>query len=73
MALNHDCFTIVSLMSTMCCVCLQDQEDGVYTRDFSCPTLEDHFDKTILPKVMQVRTLWTGIALTSDENYIYTI
>ncbi|KAI0211315.1 Microfibrillar-associated protein 1A [Lamellibrachia satsuma] len=32
-----------------------DQEDGVYTRDFSAPTLEDHFDKTILPKVMQVK------------------
>lgn len=30
-------------------------EDGVYKRDFSAPTLEDHFDKTILPKVMQVK------------------
>jgi len=27
----------------------------VYTRDFAKPTLEDHFDKTIIPKVMQVR------------------
>ena len=26
----------------------------MYTQDFSNPTLEDHFDKTILPKVMQV-------------------
>lgn len=32
-----------------------DQEDQVYTQDFSNPTLEDHFDKTILPKVMQVK------------------
>ncbi|XP_052866483.1 microfibrillar-associated protein 1 [Anopheles cruzii] len=32
-----------------------DQEDDVYKQDFSAPTLEDHFDKTILPKVMQVK------------------
>lgn len=33
---------------------LQDEEEDVYKRDFSAPTLEDHFNKTILPKVMQV-------------------
>lgn len=32
-----------------------DQEDDVYKQDFSTPTLEDHFDKTVLPKVMQVK------------------
>ncbi|XP_058448048.1 microfibrillar-associated protein 1 [Malaya genurostris] len=32
-----------------------DNEDQVYKQDFSAPTLEDHFDKTILPKVMQVK------------------
>nr|CAI5859483.1 unnamed protein product [Callosobruchus analis] len=32
-----------------------DKEDDVYKRDFAQPTLEDHFDKTILPKVMQVK------------------
>lgn len=32
-----------------------DKEDGVYTRDFAKPTLEDHFDKTVIPKVMQVK------------------
>lgn len=32
-----------------------NDEDNVYKRDFSAPTLEDHFDKTILPKVMQVK------------------
>ncbi|XP_077420699.1 microfibrillar-associated protein 1 [Vanacampus margaritifer] len=32
-----------------------DEEDDVYKRDFSAPTLEDHFNKTILPKVMQVK------------------
>ncbi|XP_077869024.1 microfibrillar-associated protein 1-like [Saccoglossus kowalevskii] len=32
-----------------------DKEDGVFTRDFSKPTLDDHFDKSILPKVMQVK------------------
>ena len=33
---------------------LKDKDDDVYTRDFAKPTLEDHFDKTIIPKVMQV-------------------
>lgn len=32
----------------------QNDEDNMYKQDFSSPTLEDHFDKTILPKVMQV-------------------
>ncbi|XP_077499935.1 microfibril-associated protein 1 [Amblyomma americanum] len=32
-----------------------NEDDNVYKRDFSAPTLEDHFDKTILPKVMQVK------------------
>ena len=32
-----------------------DVEDELYKRDFSKPTLEDHFDKTALPKVMQVK------------------
>ncbi|EEZ98051.1 microfibrillar-associated protein 1 [Tribolium castaneum] len=32
-----------------------DKEDEVFKRDFAQATLEDHFDKTILPKVMQVK------------------
>lgn len=36
------------------CHLLQDEEEDVFKRDFSAPTLEDHFNKTILPKVMQV-------------------
>ncbi|OCT86857.1 microfibrillar-associated protein 1 [Xenopus laevis] len=32
-----------------------DEDENVYKRDFSAPTLEDHFNKTILPKVMQVK------------------
>lgn len=32
-----------------------DRDDDIYKRDFSSATLEDHFDKTILPKVMQVK------------------
>jgi len=32
-----------------------DEEEGVYKRDFSGATLEDHFNKTVLPKVMQVK------------------
>uniref|UniRef100_F6ZCG0 Microfibrillar-associated protein 1 n=1 Tax=Monodelphis domestica TaxID=13616 RepID=F6ZCG0_MONDO len=32
-----------------------DEDEEVYKRDFSAPTLEDHFNKTILPKVLQVK------------------
>lgn len=32
-----------------------DQEDDVLKRDVALPTLEDHFDKTVLPSVMQVK------------------
>lgn len=32
-----------------------DKDDTVFKRDFSGATLEDHFDKTILPRVMQVK------------------
>ena len=34
---------------------IQDEEAEVFKRDFAVPTLEDHFDKTVLPKVMQVK------------------
>ena len=34
---------------------LQDEEEEVYKRDFTGATLEDHFNKTVLPKVMQVK------------------
>jgi microfibrillar-associated protein 1 len=51
--------------------------DGIFTRDFSSPTGEDKMDKTILPKVMQVkhfgrsgRTKWTHLVNedTTDWN-----
>ncbi|XP_027197647.2 microfibril-associated protein 1 [Dermatophagoides pteronyssinus] len=32
-----------------------DEEDKVFKRDFAQPTLEDHFDKSVLPSVMQVK------------------
>ena len=32
-----------------------DKEEDVLSRNIAEPTLEDHFDKTILPKVMQVK------------------
>lgn len=43
-----------------CVSLLQDEDEEVYKRDFSAPTLEDHFNKTILPKVMQVGVLARG-------------
>ena len=32
-----------------------DEDDEVLKRDFAAPTLEDRFDRTVMPKVMQVR------------------
>lgn len=55
---------------------MQDKEDDVFRRDFSQPTLEDHFDKTILPKVMQVknfgrsgRTKYTHLVDQDTTNF----
>jgi microfibrillar-associated protein 1 len=51
--------------------------DNIFTRDFSAPTGEDKMDKTILPKVMQVkhfgrsgRTKWSHLVNedTTDWN-----
>jgi len=44
-----------NLTSVVFSYSLQDKEEDVLKRDNSLPTLEDHFDKTILPKVMQVK------------------
>ncbi|OVA11556.1 Micro-fibrillar-associated protein 1 [Macleaya cordata] len=55
--------------------------DNIFTRDFSAPTGEDKMDKTILPKVMQVkhfgrsgRTKWTHLVNedTTDWNNPWT-
>ncbi|CAM8960846.1 unnamed protein product [Rhodiola kirilowii] len=55
--------------------------DGIFTRDFSSPTGEDKMDKSILPKVMQVkhfgrsgRTKWTHLVNedTTDWNNPWT-
>lgn len=55
--------------------------DGIYARDFSAPTGEDKMNKTILPKVMQVkhfgrsgRTKWTHLVNedTTDWNNPWT-
>ncbi|KAJ6697218.1 hypothetical protein OIU85_003571 [Salix viminalis] len=55
--------------------------DNIFKRDFSAPTGEDNMDKTILPKVMQVkhfgrsgRTKWTHLVNedTTDWNNPWT-
>ncbi|KAE9610460.1 hypothetical protein Lal_00006058 [Lupinus albus] len=57
------------------------RSDNIFTRDFSAPTGEDKMDKTILPKVMQVkhfgrsgRTKWTHLVNedTTDWNNPWT-
>jgi len=45
----------------------RDQVDDVYTRDYSAPTGEDKLDKSVLPKVMQVRLL--GCVLSAGLVY----
>lgn len=59
---HRGAFFLVSLSKSFWeCLCLcifydvQDEENEVFTRDIAQPTLEDHFDKTVLPKVMQVK------------------
>jgi len=32
-----------------------EKEEDIYKRDFTAPTLEDNFNKSVLPKVMQVK------------------
>ena len=44
-----------------------DKEENVFSRDVTSATLEDKFDKTVLPKVMQVKNFgWSG-----RTKYIY--
>lgn len=54
----------------------QDKEEDVFKRDYSAPTLEDHFDKSVLPKVMQVknfgrsgRTKYTHLVDQDTTNF----
>lgn len=53
-----------------------DEDEDVLKRDYSGATLEDHFDKTVLPKVMQVknfgrcgRTKYTHLVDQDTTNF----
>jgi len=50
----------------------QNDEEDNFKRDFSEPTLEDHFDKTVLPKVMQVSDSSSQV-YTSVMYHLFTI
>jgi len=53
-----------------------EKDEDIYSRDFAAPTLDDHFDKTVLPKVMQVknfgrsgRTKYTHLVDQDTTNF----
>lgn len=53
-----------------------EKEEDIFSRNFAQPTLDDHFDKTILPKVMQVknfgrsgRTKYTHLVDQDTTNF----
>ena len=56
---------------------LQNEEDDVLKRDYTAPTLEDHFDKTILPKVMQVTVVLLSLFIPANNaasiHYAYVM
>jgi hypothetical protein len=45
-----------------------DKEENVLKRNFAEPTLEDHFDKSVLPKVLQVVTLILYLSVLKTSN-----
>jgi microfibrillar-associated protein 1 len=47
----------------------KDKEEDLYKRDYTAPTLEDHFDKAILPKVMQVK----NFGLSGRTKYTHLV
>ncbi len=56
------------------------QDDDIMERDFNAPTLEDRFDRSAMPEVMQVknfgfagRTKWTHLANEDTSKVRYSV
>ena len=77
------CLCFLMLFTCLClllCGTPQAEEDTVLKRDFAQATLEDHFNKTVLPKVMQVkdfgragRTKYTHLVDQDTTQVLYRV
>ena len=48
--------------------CAQDKVHDVYKREYSGATGEDKMDKSLLPKLMQVRPEWAGLTVKAQAG-----